>query len=223
MGRGASLLRAFRSTGGIVAIKFNYPPKSREVEAQLLRRAQDAGIPNIIRIIASEELDDTLAGFSPDLVAMLQRFELRQFRILVLSPLCEPFTIITDLNVFKQSFIKLVVAHRALYEIGILHCDVSIGNIMFDPIQQEPYLIDGDLGKFVSNLAGPASSHRTRTLPFMATDLLMDQPPPHIYRHDLESFFYVLIWMCVPNRCGWDVIKSIAEMEETKTLFFLKQ
>ncbi|KAJ3488274.1 hypothetical protein NLJ89_g11634 [Agrocybe chaxingu] len=47
----------------------------------------------------------------------------------------------------------------------------------------------------------PASSanHRTGTLPFMAKDLLEDwptsvAPPTHHYRHDLESFFYILIW-----------------------------
>ena len=37
--------------------------------------------------------------------------------------------------------------------------------------------------------------HRTGTSPFMAVDLLvLDTPPLHKYRHDLESFFY--IYMC---------------------------
>jgi hypothetical protein len=39
--------------------------------------------------------------------------------------------------------------------------------------------------------------HRTGTIPFMACDLLVDKPPVHIYRHDLESFFYILIWAAV--------------------------
>ena len=39
--------------------------------------------------------------------------------------------------------------------------------------------------------------HRTGTIPFMACDLLVDKPPVHIYRHDLESFFYILVWAAV--------------------------
>ena len=36
---------------------------------------------------------------------------------------------------------------------------------------------------------------RTGTGPFMALDLLIyEQVPYHLYRHDLESFFYALVW-----------------------------
>jgi hypothetical protein len=42
-----------------------------------------------------------------------------------------------------------------------------------------------------------AALHRTGTLPFMATELLTTPPPAHRYRHDLESFFYILIWAAV--------------------------
>lgn len=40
----------------------------------------------------------------------------------------------------------------------------------------------------------PSSKHRTGTKPFMAIDLLSDNPPHHLYRHDLESLFYVMLW-----------------------------
>lgn len=39
--------------------------------------------------------------------------------------------------------------------------------------------------------------HRAWTLPFMATDLSVTPTPAHRYRHDLESFFYILIWAAV--------------------------
>ncbi|PPQ97335.1 hypothetical protein CVT26_006569 [Gymnopilus dilepis] len=43
-----------------------------------------------------------------------------------------------------------------------------------------------------------SASHRTGTLPFMAVDLLKPSTPViHVYRHDLESFFYVLVWASV--------------------------
>lgn len=35
------------------------------------------------------------------------------------------------------------------------------------------------------------------TLPFMAIDLLDETPPTHLYRHDLESLFYILVWAAV--------------------------
>ncbi|KAI0945845.1 hypothetical protein AcV7_009972 [Taiwanofungus camphoratus] len=39
--------------------------------------------------------------------------------------------------------------------------------------------------------------YRTGTGPFMALDLLSDENAPlHRYRHDLESFFFVLAWIC---------------------------
>ncbi|KAI0733647.1 hypothetical protein C8Q72DRAFT_771988 [Fomitopsis betulina] len=50
--------------------------------------------------------------------------------------------------------------------------------------------------------AQPAESevrprYRTGTGPFMAMDLLRDgPPPPHLYRYDLESLFYILICVC---------------------------
>lgn len=39
--------------------------------------------------------------------------------------------------------------------------------------------------------------YRTGTGPFMALDLLeAGRVPFHLYRHDLESFFFVLVWFC---------------------------
>ncbi|THH27423.1 hypothetical protein EUX98_g6754, partial [Antrodiella citrinella] len=43
-----------------------------------------------------------------------------------------------------------------------------------------------------------AGYYRTGTGPFMACDLLRLGPTPrHLYRHDLESFFWVFVWFCI--------------------------
>ena len=48
--------------------------------------------------------------------------------------------------------------------------------------------------------------YRTGTGPFMALDLLCDGPVPlHVYRHDLESFFYVLVYVCAV----WDPVQKM--------------
>lgn len=50
------------------------------------------------------------------------------------------------------------------------------------------------------------SKHHTGTEPFMAIDLLRPDSTVHRYRHDLESLFYVLIWMTSPFHDGKDIV-----------------
>ncbi|THH14974.1 hypothetical protein EUX98_g9536 [Antrodiella citrinella] len=54
--------------------------------------------------------------------------------------------------------------------------------------------------------------YRTGTGPFMACDLLSTGlTPKHLYRHDLESFFWVLVWFCVvfnPDKHTLGIISS---------------
>ena len=58
-----------------------------------------------------------------------------------------------------------------------------------------------------------ATLHWTGTLPFMAGELLCSPPPPYYYCHDLESFFYILVWAGVhynlENQIRWPVSKMI--------------
>lgn len=74
--------------------------------------------------------------------------------------------------------------------------------------------------------------YRTGTGPFMALDLLTTGDTPlHLYRHDLESFFYVLVWFCVgfnPTRHTIGYISSwqkqdLIEIGNAKGLFLRKR
>ncbi|KAJ8487171.1 hypothetical protein ONZ45_g14434 [Pleurotus djamor] len=58
---------------------------------------------------------------------------------------------------------------------------------------------DWDLSAVLENGVVPRSAEKTRvgTQPFMAIDLLAEIPPPHLYRHDLESFLWILLWAMV--------------------------
>jgi len=96
-----------------------------------------------------------------------------------------------------------IKAHRSLYLVGnILHRDISENNIiMTDPEKADGFkgmLIDLDLAKEV-DIGRSGARHRTGTMEFMAIEVLLGYS--HTYRHDLESFFYVLIWQCA--RRGW--------------------
>jgi serine/threonine protein kinase len=92
-----------------------------------------------------------------------------------------------------------IKAHQSLYKAGnILHRDISSNNIIIT----EPDVAGGFKGMLIDlNLAkerdsGPSGArHQTGTVQFMAVEVLRNAD--HTYRHDLESFFYVLLWMGV--------------------------
>ncbi|KAJ7229554.1 hypothetical protein B0H12DRAFT_992912, partial [Mycena haematopus] len=76
----------------------------------------------------------------------------------------------------------------------IMHCDISLNNLMYREIAGKIYgvLNDFDLSVVLSGDFGSTSKQRTGTVP--ALDLLEPgPPPPHLYRFDLESLFYVMV------------------------------
>ncbi len=97
-----------------------------------------------------------------------------------------------------------IKAHRSLLlKANILHRDISENNIIITNKDETGFsgmLIDLDLAKVLGN-GRSGARHQTGTMEFMAIEVLLGID--HTYRHDLESFFYVLIWLCA--RRGWDL------------------
>jgi len=94
-------------------------------------------------------------------------------------------------------------------------------------------LNDFDLSSLVS-AQGRQGNERTGTVPFMALDLLTPEGQggeiKHLYRHDLESFIWVLVWVCFRYKDGrlltfnrpfddWATKDALAVCEEK--IFFL--
>ena len=99
-------------------------------------------------------------------------------------------------------------AHRSLYLKGkILHRDISENNIIITGTEKAGdvagMLIDLDLAKVLGS-GRSGARHQTGTMEFMAIEVL--QGIDHTYRHDLESFLYVQIWLCA--RRGWDLCEN---------------
>ena len=103
-----------------------------------------------------------------------------------------------------------VSVHRWLFDCpGILHRDLSPNNIMCRLIQeinaegrseQKAYgvLTDYDLSSWKKDLEGDytkTSQQHTGTPPYMAQELLQGTSTTHLYRHDVESLFYVILLM----------------------------
>ncbi|CAK5277214.1 unnamed protein product [Mycena citricolor] len=100
---------------------------------------------------------------------------------------------------------------------GVRHRDVSHGNVMFDAYSAEVrgFLLDYDYAEFseegletlkqvharlgtVHSLYYPSISKTlkelTGTLSFLALDLALERADTHEHYHDLESFYWLLIW-----------------------------
>jgi hypothetical protein len=58
----------------------------------------------------------------------------------------------------------------------------------------------------IANVKSTSSKQHTGTKPFMAIDLLRPDPPVHMYRHDLESMFYILIWTTSRFHNGVEIV-----------------
>lgn len=98
-------------------------------------------------------------------------------------------------------FHDAIEGHRSLVEADILHRDISICNIMLsNPANprsdgKRGFVIDLDLAIAISATEPSGAPHRTGTTEFMAIDVL--RAKRHTFRHDLESFFYVFLRICV--------------------------
>ncbi|KAL1689476.1 hypothetical protein GGG16DRAFT_115071 [Schizophyllum commune] len=122
---------------------------------------------------------------------------------LVTQPYARPLCDFSSKEELLTAIHDAVAAHYALYmQKRILHCDISEQNVMLRPKDADErirrgLLIDLDCATFVG---GPLSTgpigYRAGTVPFMSTSLLMQPRAPHIAAHDLESFLYVLMWVC---------------------------
>ncbi|KJZ70353.1 hypothetical protein HIM_10244 [Hirsutella minnesotensis 3608] len=129
----------------------------------------------------------------------------RVFRCLVVSPAGRAIHKYETKSELLGALRDAIKAHRSLYVEGnILHRDISENNIIVTDRKTTGHmgmLIDLDLAKELGSGRSGARC-RTGTMEFMAIEVL--QGISHTYRHDLESFFYVLLWLC--GRRGWEFV-----------------
>ena len=151
----------------------------------LTRRSSDQSKPSLYTLNRSEP------------------YENRILCCLVISPAGRVISDFDSIQELLEALRDAMKAHRSLYLKGrILHRDISSNNIIItkakEPGDFKGMLIDLDLAK--ERESGPSGArHQTGTMQFMAIEVLRGRD--HTYRHDLESFFYVLLWMCA--RSSW--------------------
>ncbi|KAH6988793.1 serine/threonine-protein kinase Sgk2 [Ilyonectria sp. MPI-CAGE-AT-0026] len=92
-----------------------------------------------------------------------------------------------------------IEGHQSLHKAGLLHRDISINNIMINEDDNNPswpsFLIDLDLSIKEQRDVASGARGKTGTRAFMAIGALLGEQ--HSFMHDLESFFWVLFWICI--------------------------
>ncbi|KAM3510064.1 hypothetical protein MY11210_006070 [Beauveria gryllotalpidicola] len=92
-----------------------------------------------------------------------------------------------------------IKGHESLYKQGLLHRDISINNLMINEDSNNPswpsFLIDLDLAIKEARKTTTGAKGKTGTRVFMAMGVLLNEQ--HCFMHDLESFFWVLFWICI--------------------------
>ncbi|KAF9471980.1 hypothetical protein BDN70DRAFT_938537 [Pholiota conissans] len=91
-----------------------------------------------------------------------------------------------------------MIAHDQILRAGIIHRDISVGNILIID-NGRGILIDFDLCKLFEDTKKQArASERSGTWQFMSAQLQMSEVPLHPERaDDLESFLHVLTWIAL--------------------------
>ena len=92
-----------------------------------------------------------------------------------------------------------MVGHQSLRnKAGILHRDISKNNLLVSEEADSTwsgFLIDLDLAIMEKRLKASGARDKTGTKAFMAIGALDGEK--HSFMHDLESFFWVLFWICI--------------------------
>ncbi|WVO16188.1 hypothetical protein L204_103859 [Cryptococcus depauperatus] len=90
---------------------------------------------------------------------------------------------------------RCIAGHESLLQAGFLHRDISINNLMIDEDNDNAFLIDLDHAIRVPRIGASGAKGKTGTRAFMAIGVLWGHE--HSFMHDLESFFWVLFWICI--------------------------
>ena len=208
-----------------VAVKMSWHITSSHSEDELLRLAEERGVQGVVRLYRSTVAHRVSEGLRSRLIPTSMYAD-RELRVQVIGPLARPLYEVGNLETFKTAFRSLVKStfgnsrygardvsltltdcfrpvHHDLFEkAGILHRDISIGNLMVDLSNpSQGVLIDLDFAARVAGHGNPLDGQifpPAGTVNFRAFDLLTpDKPLKAYYRHDLESFFYTLLWIQV--------------------------
>ncbi|OAA42148.1 serine/threonine-protein kinase Sgk2 [Metarhizium rileyi] len=123
----------------------------------------------------------------------------RVHRRIVLLDYGEPIYQASSRVALLSAFESCIEGHESLHKAGFLHRDISINNLMINEDKKSSswaaFLIDLDLAIKRRRESASGAKGKTGTRAFMAIGALLGEE--HSFMHDLESFFWVLFWICI--------------------------
>jgi serine/threonine protein kinase len=149
--------------------------------------------------------------------SLAPRASTRVHRRIVIQDVGRPVYEAKTLPSLLGAFEGCIEGHESLHKAGFLHRDISINNMMINEggpnehSQWSSFLIDLDLAIKRDRVAASGAGKITGTLAFMAMGLLHGQQ--HSFMHDLESFFWVLLWICIHYPEGRNPVR-VPDFEE---------
>ncbi|KAH7920984.1 hypothetical protein BV22DRAFT_1073079 [Leucogyrophana mollusca] len=198
--------------GKDMVAKVFWPEDSRTGEVTILQQVSRLAKGNpkveghIPKLLFWHKFENSTAELREALGIAGPREGSRSLYILVFPKLL-PITELSG-DEFFSAWWDCVLCHRELWEGGIHHRDISVGNLMYYRDKSGRVvgvLNDFDLASLADN-EGLGGNQRMGTVLFMARELLspegLDGEITHMYRHDAESFVWVLVWVCLRFRDG---------------------
>ncbi|RXW22420.1 hypothetical protein EST38_g3416 [Candolleomyces aberdarensis] len=200
------------------ALKLSWPLKVRPSEIEIIDHLR-AKLPDLCNHLPYVEFSKSFTAQDLDLpwtkLGLTLTAANHQERLLrvISSKLYIKLWKAGSVEAFKQAWLDCLECHERAWEEGdVLHRDLTENNLMLYRKKDgnvKGVLNDWDMASFKNALGTIdrllAAHHRTGTPPFMAIDLLSKTPPPHLYRHELESFFYILLW----GALHYDVVAGV--------------
>uniref|UniRef100_A0A8H7N259 non-specific serine/threonine protein kinase n=1 Tax=Bionectria ochroleuca TaxID=29856 RepID=A0A8H7N259_BIOOC len=123
----------------------------------------------------------------------------REHRRVILQDYGKPIYKASSRSALLAALEGCIEGHESLHKAGFLHRDISINNLMMNEDDDNPswpsFLIDLDLAIKEQREGVSGAKGKTGTRAFMAIGALLGEQ--HSFMHDLESFFWVLFWICI--------------------------
>jgi hypothetical protein len=124
----------------------------------------------------------------------------RVHRRVILCDFGKPITKASSRVALLAALEKCIEGYESLHQkAGMLQCDISPGNLMINEEEDTPswraFLTDLDLAIKEQRDGFSGARGKTGTRAFMAIGVLLGEK--HSFMHDLESFFWVLFWICI--------------------------
>ncbi|EGX87996.1 Protein kinase-like domain [Cordyceps militaris CM01] len=203
----------------VVKDAWQYP--ERADEGEMLRYVTEKGVVNVARyyhhttVFVDGTVDDVSTNVrhglnlfanvssplrrtysaSPTESSLLGPGQNRVHRRLILHDCGKPIYEASSRKTLLMAFEQCLEGYESLLNEGILHRDISINNLLISDDERHAFIIDLDLAIKLPRLAASGAKVRAGTRAFMAIGALLGDE--HSFMHDLESFFWVLFWICI--------------------------